>query len=176
MIGELNVPLSPLRPGLRFAADPQDVETKSQRSEETREFRLTGLSGGNADKWRNTNGPRNDGAKRTNLSAGSAYVPHDPSELTGGESTWVEPPQDQRARNHGQLPEGRHGFRAVCLGDWATSGLEEWRGDRGNMLGVPGPLVHPGLRARSRKSVDGCHLDYFSPVAAVMEISTCQGQ
>ena len=31
------------------------------------------------------------------------------------------------------------------------------------MLGVPGRLVHPGLRARNRESVDSCNPDYFHP-------------
>ena len=184
MIGEPDAPLSPLvedaSSWIEFCSQ-QIPKTWRQKPKKRREqgvptHRLVRWE--NADEWRNTNGPRNDGAERTNLSAGSAYLSHDPSESSGRESACTEPPREQRsrARNHGQLPEGRHGFRAVCLGDRGTSGLGEWCGDRGDMPGIPGPLVHPGLRARSRKSVDGSHPDYFSPATAVMEISTCQGQ
>ena len=157
-----------LRPGLSFARSRSPrhgrKKPKKRKDQGIPTHRLVRWE--NADKWRNTNAPRNDGAERTNLSAGSAYLPRDTSESSGGESTWTDPPREQRsrARNHGQLPEGRHGFRAVCLGDQATSGLEEWCRDRRNMPGIPGPLVHPGLRARSRESADGCHPDYVHPL------------
>ena len=55
-------------------------------------------------------------------------------------------------------------FELYASGHRATSGLEEWCRDRRNMPGIPGPLVHPGLRARSRESVDGFHPDYFHPL------------
>ena len=105
MVGELDAPLSPLVEDASSWIEscsqqiPKTRGGKSQRSEETREFRLTGLSGGkNADKWRNANGPRNDGVERTNLSAGSAYLPHDPSESSGGKSIWFEPPRETQSR------------------------------------------------------------------------------
>ena len=88
-----------LRPGLSFARRRSPRRGgKSQRSEETREFRLTGLSGGRTlTNGEITSGPRNDGAERTNLSAGSAYLPHDPSE-SSGESAWAEPPREHSYR------------------------------------------------------------------------------
>ena len=137
MIGELDAPLSPLvedaSPWIEFCSQ-QIPKTwrqnpKTRRDQGIPTHRLVRWE--NADKWRNTNGPRKNGAERTNLSAGSAYLPHDPSESSGVERVHgPSPPQEQRsrARNHGQLPEGIHGFRVVCSGaTWPTFVLASWQ-------------------------------------------------
>ena len=93
MIDELDAPLSPLvedmlRPGLSFARSRSPrrggKSKKKRRDQGIPTHRLVQWE--NADKWRNTNGPRNYGAERTNLSAGFTYLPHDTSESSATQS------------------------------------------------------------------------------------------
>ena len=100
----------------------------------------------------------------TNLSPNTPSLQNHPSESYGGKGTGSQPPREQcsRARDYGQLSEGRRRPRDVRVGDRATAGLEKWYGCRKNVPRVPGPLVHPGLRTRSWEPADSRHPDPLS--------------
>ena len=123
-------------------------------------------------RWEQVGGNKGVFASNNTCSKGGDLTPN-PSPLQnysnescGGKSASSQLPREQcnRARNHGQLSESRHRHRDVCVGDQATIGLGKWCGSRGSVPGVPGPLVHPGLRAGSRDSALGRHTDALLPL------------
>ena len=117
---------------------------QKRKKRRDREFRLTGLSRGKTL----TNGEIRR-ARVTMAARGPTSLRAPRICRTIQASRVVERiEQRSRSRNRGQLPEGRHGFRAVCLGDRARSGgrmawrsrEHPWNTWTSCSLGASGPM------------------------------------
>ena len=75
-------------------------------------------------------------------------------------SSGQEGPRPQFSRKQcsgAQLSTGSWGLQGVCNRDRAAVQMDECCGGRGNLSGVPRPLIQPRLRAAGRESAACCY-------------------